>query len=100
MVCIRQLTDGYFVNGLLIATEIYLVGDFNGWNEQEAYQCHRIEGTGNWELTLPHDAMQHGQYYKMRVHWEGGEGERIPAWTQRVVQDEASKNLLCTGMGA
>lgn len=73
------------------ATEIYLVGDFNGWNEQEAYQCHRIEGTGNWELTLPHDAMQHGQYYKMRVHWEGGEGERIPAWAQRVVQDEASK---------
>ncbi len=73
------------------ATEIYLVGDFNGWNEQEAYQCHRIEGTGNWELTLPHDAMQHGQYYKMRVHWEDGEGERIPAWAQRVVQDEASK---------
>ena len=31
------------------------------------------------------------QYYKMRVHWEGGEGERIPAWAQRVVQDESSK---------
>ena len=89
---LHQTTDGWvFREWAPNATEIYLVGDFNGWNEQEAYQCHRIEGTGNWELTLPHDAMQHGQYYKMRVHWEGGEGERIPAWTQRVVQDEDSK---------
>ena len=89
---LHQTADGWvFREWAPNATEIYLVGDFNGWNEQEAYQCHRIEGTGNWELTLPHDAMQHGQYYKMRVHWEGGEGERIPAWTQRVVQDEASK---------
>ena len=89
---LHQTTDGWvFREWAPNATEIYLVGDFNGWNEQEAYQCHKIKGTGNWELTLPHDAMQHGQYYKMRVHWEGGEGERIPAWTQRVVQDEASK---------
>ena len=89
---LHQTADGWvFREWAPNATEIYLVGDFNGWNEQEAYQCHRIEGTGNWELTLPHDAMQHGQYYKMRVHWEGGEGERIPAWAQRVVQDESSK---------
>ena len=25
--------------------------------------------------------------HRMKVHWEGGEGERIPAWAQRVVQD-------------
>ena len=31
--------------------------------------------------------MQHGQFYKMHVYWNGGEGERIPAWAQRVVQD-------------
>ena len=73
------------------ATEIFLIGDFNDWKEQEAYQCQRLEGTGNWELILPEDALQHGQYYKMRVHWQGGEGERIPAWSQRVVQDDATK---------
>ena len=73
------------------ATEIFLIGDFNDWKEQEAYQCQRLEGTGNWELILPEDALQHGQYYKMRVHWQGGEGERIPAWAQRVVQDDATK---------
>lgn len=73
------------------ATDIYLVGDFNGWKELPSYKCKRIEGTGNWELRLPVHAMEHGQYYKMRVHWNGGEGERIPAWAQRVVQDENTK---------
>ena len=89
---LHQTADGWvFREWAPNATDIFLVGDFNGWSEQEAYQCHKIKGTGNWELTLPHDALQHGQYYKMRVHWEGGEGERIPAWAQRVVQDESSK---------
>lgn len=73
------------------ATAIYLVGDFNDWKETKSYLCHKIEGTGNWEIVLPPSAMQHGQFYKMRVHWAGGEGERIPAWAQRVVQDETSK---------
>ncbi|WP_455541686.1 alpha-amylase family glycosyl hydrolase, partial [Prevotella fusca] len=89
---LHQTADGWvFREWAPNATEIYLVGDFNDWSEQKAYQCHKIKGTGNWELTLPHDAMQHGQFYKMRVHWDGGEGERIPAWTQRVVQDDTSK---------
>ena len=89
---LHQTADGWvFREWAPNATDIFLVGDFNGWSEQEAYQCHKVKGTGNWELTLPHDALQHGQYYKMRVHWEGGEGERIPAWAQRVVQDESSK---------
>ena len=89
---LHQTADGWvFREWAPNATEIYLVGDFNDWSEQKAYQCHKIKGTGNWELTLPHDAMQHGQFYKMRVHWDGGEGERIPAWAQRVVQDDTSK---------
>ena len=67
------------------ATDIYLVGDFNNWTETEKYRCKRIEGTGNWELKLSEKALRHGQLYKMKVKWNGGEGERIPAWCQRVV---------------
>lgn len=73
------------------ATEIYLVGDFNGWKEQKKYACKRIKGTGNWELKLPATAMKHGDLYKLKIKWEGGEGERIPAWVRRVVQDEETK---------
>jgi len=73
------------------ATDIYLVGDFNNWQEDEHYRCKRIEGTGNWVLKLREKDLRHGQLYKMRVHWDGGEGERIPAWCRRVVQDEETK---------
>ncbi|MDE5986651.1 MAG: hypothetical protein K2H16_05155 [Prevotella sp.] len=73
------------------ATEIYLIGDFNDWKEQKKYACKRIKGTGNWELKLPATAMKHGDLYKLKIKWEGGEGERIPAWVRRVVQDEETK---------
>jgi 1,4-alpha-glucan branching enzyme len=73
------------------ATDIYLVGDFNGWTENELYRCTRITDSGNWELKLPAKSMKHGDLYKIRVKWNGGEGERIPAWAQRVVQDEQTK---------
>ena len=73
------------------ATDIYLIGDFNDWQENEKYRCKRIAGTDNWELKLSEKALKHGQLYKMKVKWNGGEGERIPAWCQRVVQDDQTK---------
>ena len=51
----------------------------------------RIEDPGNWELTLPAKALKHGQLYKLHVYWEGGFGERIPSYANRVVQDEATR---------
>ena len=73
------------------ATAIYIIGDFNGWQENEKYAMKRISESGNWELKLPKAALKHGDLYKMKVKWNGGEGERIPAWTRRVVQDETTK---------
>lgn len=73
------------------ATKIYLVGDFNGWKESEKYRLSPIGATGNWELKLPLKAMKHKDLYKMKVYWNGGCGERIPAWCQRVVQDDETK---------
>lgn len=73
------------------ATDLYLVGDFNDWKEEERYKAKRIPGTDNWELKLSEKALKHGQLYKMHVYWQGGHGERIPAWAQRVVQDDMTK---------
>ena len=73
------------------ATAIYLVGDFNGWKESERYLAKRIDEAGNWELKLSEKALKHGDLYKMHVYWDGGDGERIPAWVTRVVQDEKTK---------
>jgi 1,4-alpha-glucan branching enzyme len=89
---LHKLTRGWvFREWAPNATDIYLVGDFNDWKEDEKFRCKRIEGTGNWELKLKDKDIQHGQLYKMKVKWNGGEGERIPAWCRRVVQDDQTK---------
>ncbi len=69
------------------ATAITLVGDFSEWREMARYALQRLDG-GVWELKLPLDALRHGDFYKMVVKWNGGQGERIPAYATRVVQDE------------
>ena len=73
------------------ATDIYVVGDFNDWREDKKYRMKRLKNSGNWEIKLPARAMKHGDLYKLKVHWQGGEGERIPAWARRVVQDDRTK---------
>ena len=72
------------------ATEIYLIGDFNGWQEQEAYKMTRKD-FGNWEINLKAKQMKHGDLYKLKIKWNGGEGERIPSYARRVVQDDNTK---------
>ena len=72
------------------ATAIYMVGDFNSWTELPQYQL-KAKKNGIWELSLPARAMKHGDLFKLRIHWNGGEGERIPAWANRVVQDDVTK---------
>ena len=72
------------------ATKIVLVGDFSSWEERPEYELKQLAG-GVWERRFPKKALAHGQHYKMKVYWDGGCGERIPAWVRRVVQDEATK---------
>ena len=74
------------------AKDIYLIGDFNNWQVKPEYRLKKVKrSNGVWELELKAEEMKHGDLFKMKVYWEGGEGERIPAWANRVVQDEATK---------
>jgi len=72
------------------ASEIYLLGSFNNWEPKDSYKFSRLDH-GVWEIKLGQDAIAHGDRYKLLVRWEGGEGQRIPAWCNRVVQDEETK---------
>jgi 1,4-alpha-glucan branching enzyme len=72
------------------ATQIYLVGEFSDWKENETYKLLKL-GQGNWEIELPKDKLKHGDLYKLSMHWEGGQGDRLPVWGRRVVQDDATK---------
>ena len=68
------------------ATAVTLIGDFSDWKEEAMYSLIKGEN-GVWEATFPASAIKHGDLYKMMVHWDGGEGQRIPAYATRVVQD-------------
>ncbi len=72
------------------AKEIFVIGTFNGWQEDPAFAM-KPKKDGNWEIKLPLDALHHEDLFKLKVKWDGGEGERIPAWATRVVQDDATK---------
>lgn len=72
------------------AMAIYLVGDFSNWKIDEAYSLTR-KLYGNWEITLPLKTIKHGQHYKLFIKWEGGEGYRLPAYGNRMVQNEETK---------
>jgi len=72
------------------AKEIYLIGDFNNWKRDDLYKLSQIEN-GCWEIILPLNIIHHKDLYKLWVIWDGGSGERIPAWATRTVQDEHTK---------
>lgn len=79
------------------ATIIYLIGKFSDWKPHTDYKLQKIENLpagrqgGNWEILFPLNLLKHGDLYKLLVCWEGGCGERIPAWTTRVFQDADTK---------
>ena len=73
------------------ATCIFITGGFTGWKDKDEFKMNRLNAMGDWEITLPLSAMKHGDLYKLSVYWEGGQGERIPAYANRVVQDDNTK---------
>ena len=72
------------------ATAIYMIGTFNEWKKDDRYKLQRL-GNGIWEIALAEGLLRHEDLFKLLVEWEGGCGERIPAWIRRVVQDENTK---------
>ena len=73
------------------ATSMWLVGDFNGWKIDPDFEVFRIEGTDVWERRIPADRIHHGDKFHLEMRWEGGHGERIPAYARYVTQDESTK---------
>jgi 1,4-alpha-glucan branching enzyme len=72
------------------ATSLYLIGDHSDWRERPQFAARRLNSHGDWELIFPPGELTHGDHYKLSIHWPGGRGERIPAWTRRAVQDYAT----------
>lgn len=74
------------------ATSMHLIGDFNQWQKSNVHEFSK-NTDGNWELKIPLEKLHHGNLYKLIITWNGGEGERIPAWAYHVVQDVETKQF-------
>ena len=73
------------------ATSMWLVGDFSGWKIDPAFEVFRIPGTDVWEREMPEGRIRHLDKYHIQMRWDGGFGERIPAYARYVVQDPDTK---------
>lgn len=68
------------------ADEMYLTGDFNGWDRRSCPMVKKENGV--FELFLPgRDALKHGQLVSAVVVRNGVEFDRIPLYAKYVVQD-------------
>lgn len=84
---LHQTNDGWVIREWAPnATDIYLIGECNDWSQQPEYRFTRLD-SGKWELKLPASSLRHGLRYKLRVHWHGGSGDRLPSYTTYAVQD-------------
>lgn len=69
------------------ATAIYLLSQKSEWKANRQFALTKITDEGIWELYLSDNQMQHKDLYRLQIRWAEGYGDRIPAYTRRVVQD-------------
>ncbi|MDR2936674.1 MAG: 1,4-alpha-glucan-branching enzyme, partial [Rikenellaceae bacterium] len=75
------------------AEQVFLFGDFNGWNRHQLPLGKGRNGVWSIFLADGHYALLHGMRAKMLVVGKNGTYERIPAYIRRVVQDDATKDF-------
>jgi len=69
------------------ASQIFLLCDAGCWKPGVEFEFTRLNDYGDWEIALDDTLFGHKSHYRMLVRWNSGEGERIPAYARRVVQD-------------
>jgi 1,4-alpha-glucan branching enzyme len=72
------------------ASSISIFGAFCNWKPSNGIFLER-GNNGVWQVIIPEGVLHHGDLYRLYVNWPGGEGNRIPAYARRVVQDDATK---------
>lgn len=88
------MSGWWFREWLPEAKDVYIFGDFNGWQRTQIRL--NKDSNGVWSTFFP-DAMYsewltHNSLYKLHVNGANGWRDRIPAYATRVVQDEVTKN--------
>ena len=67
---VHKVSDGYiFRVWAPNANRVWLVGDFNGWDESSP--MHKITSRGVWEVSLPERRAHAGDKYKFKISADG-----------------------------
>lgn len=72
------------------ATSVYIIGEKTNWEKEPGFRLERAGETGVFEKRFDRQVFRHGDLYRLKVEWNGGEGDRIPTAAGRVVQDPAT----------
>ncbi len=87
--CHKSLAGWIFREWAPNATEIFLIGEHSDWKPKEEFA---FKNFGDyWELHVAEKVLHKGSLYRLLMRWDGGEGERIPAYATRTVQDDVTK---------
>ena len=77
------------------AKDLFFFGDFNRWHRTDCRMERKDYGV--WEIFLPTekygDSFVHGSKVKVLVHGDNGWYERIPVFSNYVVQDDLTKDF-------
>ncbi len=79
--------DQIYRDRLPNATEVFLIGEFSDWQLKDEYKLTN-KGNDEFEIKLKLNILNHLDLYRLFIRWQGGSGDRIPAYAKRVVQDK------------
>lgn len=83
----RKSNEWVFREWAPYATEIFLIGGFSHWREEDRFKLSKITSDGVWEIRLPLATLNHLDLYRLRIHWPEGNGDRIPVYARAIHQD-------------
>lgn len=71
------------------ASEVFLLCQYTDWEPKDVGRFTNEED-GDWIIDIPGKALGVGEHFRLHVRWEGGEGDRIPAYATQVHRDDAT----------
>ena len=69
------------------ATDMFILAPANNWEQSSDWRVKGPDPEGIFEARFPDHFFRHEQLYRLKVVWDGGEGDRIPTAATRVIQD-------------
>ncbi len=72
------------------ATAMFILTPANNWEKSSDWEVKGPDPNGIFEARFPDRFFCHEQLYRLKVVWDGGEGDRIPTAATRAIQDSTT----------